>query len=68
MPLGMYDNIVYYHNTRKKANRKPVNFLKMQKAQELFKTSAPFTELYGICARSFGKNVSFTRAEPFSFG
>lgn len=38
MPLGMYDNIVYYHNTRKKANRKPVNFLKMQKAQELFKT------------------------------
>ena len=42
MPLGMYDNIVYYHNTRKKANRKPVNFLKTQKAQELFKTSAPF--------------------------
>lgn len=42
MPLGMYDNIVYYHNTRKKANRKPVNFLKMQKAQELFQNFRAF--------------------------
>ena len=46
MPLGMYNNIVYYHNTRKKANRKPVNFLKTQKAQELFKTSAPFLQSF----------------------
>lgn len=48
MPLGMYDNIVYYHNTRKKANRKPVNFLKTQKAQELFKTSGLLYFHYSI--------------------
>lgn len=46
MPLGMYDNIVYYHNTRKKANRKPVNFLKMQKAQELFQNFRAFLQSF----------------------
>ena len=46
MPLGMYNNIVYYHNTRKKANRKPVNFLKTQKAQELFQNFRVFLQSF----------------------
>lgn len=61
--------ISYITTVREKKQIETCEFFeKAKSAGALKKLPRLFTEIYGICARSFGKNVSFTRAEPFSFG
>ena len=61
--------ISYITTIREKKQIETCKFFEKAKKRGSFKKLPRlFTKLYGICARSFGKNVSFTRAKPFSFG
>lgn len=42
MPLGMYDNIVYYHNTRKKSKSKTCKFFENAKSAGAFQNFRAF--------------------------
>lgn len=61
--------ISYITTIREKKQIETCKVFENGKAREPLKTPAlVYKSFYGICARSFGRNVNFTRAEPFSFG